>query len=546
MKQLLILLFFLPLTGICAEEIPTERQNELLHLLRHDCGSCHGMTLKGGLGPSLLPQALAAKPKSFLLDAILKGHPGTAMPPWQHSITKEEAAWLVEKLLEGVNPIETVNPAKTPPANGASLFFGNALFAKVSPSFSETKLKPLERNLFASKSLSDSLNKSVFSSNALLAKVLKPYSDELRGTGDLGVVVERAKGSILVVETTTHTQLAKIQGLGDLSHASIVYSRDQHYAYVFGRDGGLTKLDILRGKIVKRIIQAGNSIGGAISQNGRLVAVSNYTPGGVKVFDATTLELVADIPAEFGNNQRSKVVGLVDAPGQYFVFSLFDAGEIWIADMHTPRAPKIRKFKNIGRQPYDALISPDGRYYIAGLFGEDGLALLDLWHLEEGVQRILSDYGKGGEKRPVYKMPHLEGWAMAGNYAFIPAIGQHAVLVVDKQSWQQVKRIPVHGQPVFVMARPDSRQIWVNFAFPNNDTIQVIDVPTMGIVKTLKPGKATLHLEFTPRGEEVWISVRDEDKLIVYNTETFAEVATLPTDKPSGIFFTVRAHKIGL
>lgn len=373
-------------------------------------------------------------------------------------------------------------------------------------------------------------------------------SNYFRGSGDLGVVVERATGSVLIVDTTSHSRLAKISGFGDLSHASVVFSRDERYAYIFGRDGGLTKLDLLRGKIVKRIMQAGNSIGGAISQDGRLVAVSNYTPGGVKVFDAATLELVADIPAEFGANQRSKVIGLVDAPGQRFVFSLFDAGEIWVVDMHTPSLPKIIKFKDIGRQPYDGLISPDGRYYIAGLFGEDGLARLDLWNLDAGVgvQRILPNYGKGREKRPVYKMPHLEGWAMASDYAFLPAVGQYAVLVVDRRTWQPVKRIPVYGQPVFVIARPDGRHVWVNFAFPYNDTVQVIDVMTMEIIKTLKPGKAVLHMEFTPRGEEVWVSVRDDDQIKVYDTETFAEVATLPAKKPSGIFFTARAHKIGL
>ena len=119
----------------------------------------------------------------------------------------------------------------------------------------------------------------------------------LRATGDMGVVIERATGQVLIVNHTNQQALAQISGLGDLSHASIVYSRDQRYAYVFGRDGGLTKIDILKDKIAKRIKQSGNSIGGAISQDGKLVAVSNYTPGGVKVFDAATLELVADIKA---------------------------------------------------------------------------------------------------------------------------------------------------------------------------------------------------------------------------------------------------------
>src|SRR5690606_11559537 len=103
-------------------------------------------------------------------------------------------------------------------------------------------------------------------------------------------------------------------------------------------------------------------------------------------------------------------------------------------------------------------------------------------------------------------------------------------------------RIAVRGQPVFVMARPDGRQIWVSFAFPGNHVVQVIDVPTLQVIKTLEPGKAVLHMEFTPKGEQVWISVRDEDRVDVYDTTTFARLASLPANKPSGIFFTARAH----
>ncbi|MCA1805791.1 MAG: hypothetical protein LC646_10750 [Xanthomonadaceae bacterium] len=357
-----------------------------------------------------------------------------------------------------------------------------------------------------------------WSLSLLLSLLLVSGCTTLRGTGDLGLVVERATGSVLVVDTTAQRQLARIPGLGDLSHASVVYSRDGRYG-----------------------------IGGAVSQDGRLIAVSNYEPGGVRVFDAVTLELLADIPAEYGTaGQRSKVVGLADAPGQRFVFSLFDAGEIWIADLSEPRDPQLRKYTGIGRQPYDALISPDGRHYLAGLFGEDGLAMLDLWHPDRGVRRVLPDYGKGEQRLPVYKMPHLEGWAMSQDYAFVPGVGQHEVLVIDRASWELVKRIPVHGQPVFVMARPDGRQVWVNFAHPRNDTVQVIDVDNLELVTTLTPGKAVLHMEFTPRGEHVWVSVRDENRLNLYDTDSFRLLKTLPAESPSGIFFTDRAHRIGL
>jgi len=369
---------------------------------------------------------------------------------------------------------------------------------------------------------------------------------EMRGTGDLGVVIERAAGRVQVVDTTARASLGSVAGLGDLSHASVVYSRDARFAYVFGRDGALTKVDILQRRVAARTAQAGNSIGGAIVQDGTLVAAQNYEPGGVKVFRADTLELVADIPATYGvKGERSKVVGLADAPGNRLVFSLFDAGEIWIADLSDPRAPKIDRHRDVGRQPYDGLVTPDGRYYIAGLFGEDGLALLDLWHPEQGVRRILDGYGRGSEKLPVYKMPHLRGWAIAGEFAYLPAIGRHEVLVVDTRDWRMVARVPVAGQPVFVIARPDRRQVWVNFAFPDNALVEVIDTETRRVAHRLEPGKAVLHLEFTPRGEAVWISARDDDRVLVYDTTTLARVASLVVDSPSGIFFTSRAARIG-
>ena len=372
----------------------------------------------------------------------------------------------------------------------------------------------------------------------------------LRGTGDLGVVIERATGSVLIIETTNHSIIARIEGLGDFSHASIVFSRDQRFAYVFGRDGGLSKIDILKQKLVNRIIQSGNSIGGAISDDGRLIAVSNYKPGGVRIFDATTLAPAANIPARSSaSDDLSKVVGLVDAPGNRFVFTLYDAGEIWIADCAdclSGGQPELTKIEDIGLQPYDGLIDPKGRYYIAGLFGEDGMALVDLWEKPFRAKRILGGYGRGEKKLPVYKMPHLEGWTNANGHFYLPAVGHHEVLVVDALSFKQTSSIPVHGQPIFVMARPDERQIWVNFAHPLNDTLQVIDVPSGEIIKQFKPGPAVLHMEFTPRGEQVWVSVRDENRIDIYDTHRLKKIAELPSRAPSGIFFTWRSGRIGL
>lgn len=377
-----------------------------------------------------------------------------------------------------------------------------------------------------------------------LLVALSGCANPLRGTNDLGLVVERATGSVAVVETSHRSRLARIEGLGDLSHAHITYSRDGRYGYVFGRDGGLSKVDLLQQVLVHRIIQSGNAIGGAISQDGKLIVVQNYEPGGIKVFDADTLALISEVPSYYAPNKRAKVVGLADLPNQQFAYSLFEAGEIWLTDLSDPSRPTTRRFA-AGRQPYDAMVTPDGRYYIAGLFGEDALAMLDLWNPENGVQKILQGYGRGETALPVYKMPHLRGWSLAGQDLFLPAIGRHEVLVASTVNWQEKTRIPVHGQPVFVMAQPDGRQVWVNFAFPDNDKVQVIDVATLEVVQTLDVGKAVLHMEFTPRGEAVWISARDDNKVSVYDTHNFKRLDSLDIQHPSGVFFTHRSGRIG-
>jgi protein NirF len=379
----------------------------------------------------------------------------------------------------------------------------------------------------------------------LLALLLNACTTPLlRGTGDLGLVIERASGQVTLVNTSRRQPYARIDGLGDLSHASAVYSRDGRYAFVFGRDGGLTKIDLLEARLVKRIIQSGNAIGGSISQDGRIVVAQNYTPGGIKAFDAETLELLAEVPAEYAPGKFSKVVGLADVPGNKFAYALFEGGEIWVSDFSNPRQPTTQRFP-AGSQPYDGLVTPDGRYYLAGLFGEDGVALLDLWQPEKGARKILENYGRGEEKLPVFKMPHLRGWSVAQGKAYLPAIGRHEVLVVDVTTWREVGRIPVRGQPVFVMARPDGRQVWVNFALPDNGKIDVIDTLAGKVVHAFEPGKGILHMEFAPRGENVWLSARDDNRVVIHDTTSFARIGEIPAANPSGIFFTSRAARIG-
>ncbi len=99
-------LAMLALAAVCTTALAgapaPARRAEILHLLRQDCGACHGLTLKGGLGPSLEPAALAAKDADQLSFVILQGRRGTPMPPWGAFLTQAEARWMVEQLKKGL------------------------------------------------------------------------------------------------------------------------------------------------------------------------------------------------------------------------------------------------------------------------------------------------------------------------------------------------------------------------------------------------------------------------------------------------------------
>ena len=103
MLRSLVLITSLCFSVVYAEPTP-ERKAELRHLLVQDCGSCHGLTLQGGLGPSLLPEALQTKSDDLLVTIIMEGKPGTPMPPWRGLLTENEVRWLVTVMRSGVKP----------------------------------------------------------------------------------------------------------------------------------------------------------------------------------------------------------------------------------------------------------------------------------------------------------------------------------------------------------------------------------------------------------------------------------------------------------
>ncbi len=95
------LVLAIPMPALWAQDLSAADTQRLVRLVRQDCGSCHGLTLKGGLGSPLLPSHLADKPADSLVATILYGRPGSAMPPWKGLLTEQEAQWIVARLQAG-------------------------------------------------------------------------------------------------------------------------------------------------------------------------------------------------------------------------------------------------------------------------------------------------------------------------------------------------------------------------------------------------------------------------------------------------------------
>ncbi len=87
--------------SLAGNDVSDSQAEALEQFVRHECGSCHGLTLKGGLGPDLRPARLANASKDAITSIILNGIPDTAMPPWKTLLKREEAEWIADYLLKG-------------------------------------------------------------------------------------------------------------------------------------------------------------------------------------------------------------------------------------------------------------------------------------------------------------------------------------------------------------------------------------------------------------------------------------------------------------
>lgn len=372
------------------------------------------------------------------------------------------------------------------------------------------------------------------------------------GIGSRMFVVQRDDGALSVYDLSTRALLPRrIEGLGNLKHALMAFSPDLRWGYLATRQGKLTRIDLATLEKAGEVQVSENSIDIAITQDGRFVATAEYIPGGLTLLDAQTLKVVGRLPAEMelsGKKSTSRVTGVVDAPGNRLVCVLIEGAEIWVVDP-AAEPPRIEhRIKTAQDMPYDAMITPNGRYYIVGHMGSRFVSVLDLRHPERGVRQVgLDDPKREFDKNAPVKLPHLASWAVAGGRAFVPMVGESRLVVLDEKTWAFERSIPLRGHPVYAVASPTQSEIWVSFSGERDDAfVQVVDTETLGVTHEIRVGRRIYHMDFTPRGSHVLISANKDDKIALVDARTRRVVDEERLHSPSGLFGAWRAFRIGL
>ncbi|HEX9815105.1 MAG TPA: cytochrome D1 domain-containing protein [Myxococcota bacterium] len=377
-------------------------------------------------------------------------------------------------------------------------------------------------------------------------------SAESGGIGSRVFVVERASESLAVYDFVARKLLpTRITGLGDLRHATMIFSPDLRYGYLATRNGQVSRIDLARLERTGVVFTSENSIDNAISQDGRVIATAEYVPGGLTLLDAESMEILKKHPASFeidGERVASRVTGVVDAPGNRFVCVLIEASEIWLIDASKPDFPIEHRIKTRQGNPYDAMITPDGRYYVVGHMESDRVSVLDLTRPEAGIREVsLRDPKRSYDKAMPVKLPHLASWAVAGKWIFVPLVGEDRLAVLDRATWEFARSIPLRGHPVYAVRSPTEREVWVSFSGEGDDAyVQVIDVDQLAVTDTLRLGRRIYHMDFTPRGSHVLVSANADNKLFLVNASTREIEDAVDVASPSGIFGAWRAFRIGL
>ncbi|MFQ5793588.1 MAG: cytochrome D1 domain-containing protein [Candidatus Bipolaricaulia bacterium] len=470
----------------------TRVRREVEILFQEECAACHGDRRQGGLGPALIPQRLATRGDEELKQIILNGIPGTAMPVWLDVLTREN----VEELVRFIKEV--------PPSPEALRWGMMDIWGSFEVLIFDEELP-------------------------------EQPAYEIRSIEDLMVVTERDVGHLFFVDGHENRFLGRILDAGYKTNTIVYDPTDERWLYLIARNGWVYKVDLYTLQPVRKVRVGIDSRGLAISADGRYLMAGNYIPNSAVVLTAETLEPLKLIrtfgvdPDGEAVESRVNYVAYTPAGRGRFVLVLEEAGQVWLVEP-SANFPIVATIEQVGRTLQGGLLTSAGRQLVVASQGDDRLVAIDL-EAEQIVDRVLTG-----------RHPYLNAEAIVRSddrtLVFTPSIGSDYLTVWDLDTFEVVRRIEMGGPSLFVAAHPESPYVWADVALgPNNDRIQVIDKQSLEVVRTLRPGMRSVHPEFTADGRHVYVSIWGEDRVVVYDADTFEVIVEFTRVRtPTGIF----------
>jgi protein NirF len=339
-------------------------------------------------------------------------------------------------------------------------------------------------------------------------------------------VVERESESVAIIEdglTKRH-----MEHMHNMNHGIIKFDGDD--AYLISRDGYVVKFDPKTEKKEAEYKTSKSAIGFVIGKN--YVAVANYDDKSVDI-------LTRDLKPIDKIVTGSKNVG-IKIYKDMIIFAQMDHDKVTVLkDENAGKGlPKFKIFKEfkVGKMPFDAMIKENT--YIVGFFLSKAFGVIDLDKMHYSEIKVTAK-----DNKPVLKVPHFGFWSLSKKRTFIPAVGDNAVMVYDNH-FKFIQNIKTQGLPVFTSLSPDQKHLAVTYSGKDFPTIQIIDTHTLKIIKTFTFNGKVLHVRWSQKYPELYVSINDANQVNVIDTEGwYVQREIYQVEHPSGIFLYNSAHK---
>ncbi len=325
-------------------------------------------------------------------------------------------------------------------------------------------------------------------------------------------VVERAGGSLGIISQGRLT--GRIKHIGNGTHIIIYFGK--RYGYAISRNGYISKINPANDKIVLQKKVSKDTVDFCLSKN--LIAVADYKPRNVVVLNKEFKVLKALYTG-------SRNIG-VEFYKHYLIFELMDKDQIWVVNLNNFKV--IKKIRHIGKFPIDALVS--GHDYIAAFLIGQKFGALNL----ETLKYCIVDYGKEGSFP--HQIPHYGIYSVYKGSAYIPAVGEKKIVVVNLKTEKETNSVKLVGYPIFIIFSPNRKTIAVNYSGSARNYLTLIDAKDLRVVKNIKAGRRIMFMAFSGNGRLIYASDYFGNSVNVFNVRTGKEVVAIPVRNPSGIF----------